>query len=236
MSNPSTSNEKKKTDFTLSTEVIVAILGFLGVGISAYFGYLQTTEPYRYARSATQTAEARLTQVALSLTPTAMDVPSMGTSTTIPTITETAMVTKTPVDTATSTPSQTPSVTPTKKGRPEGLRYCVNAYLVNVRSGPSTQYGAIGNLGSEDCLYFDASNEEGTWLRIAPNQPEEYIALERGWVYIELLGLLGNSRLPIITLTPTPTDTPTQTYTPSPTLTPSMTPTSSATPTPTPAG
>lgn len=242
MSGSSSSNEKKKSGFTLSTEITVAILGLLGVGISAYFGYLQTTEPYRYARSATQTAEARLTEVALSYTPTATYAPPTRTPTELPTATETAMrtktatITKTPVDTATSTPSKTPSTTPTKQGRPEGLRYCVNAYLVNVRSGPSTQYGTIGNLGSEDCIYFDASNVEGTWLRIAPNQPEEYAALERGWIYIELLGLLGNSRLPVITLTPTPTYTPTQTDTPTPTLIPSMTPTPSETPTPTPAG
>jgi hypothetical protein len=93
--------------------------------------------------------------------------------------------------------------------------------------GPSTQYGAFGNLRGEDCLYFDAANVEGTWLRIAPNQPEEYADLERGWVYIELLGLDENKRLPAITLTPTPT------FTPSPTLTPSLTPTPTITPTPT---
>ena len=223
MSESSTSDEKKKTRFKLSTEIIVAILGLLGVGITAYFGYLQSTAPYRYARSATQTAEAHQTRMVLSHTPTSTKVPVTKTPTKTPTSTIAP-------DTLTPTITRTPSVTPTKKGRPEGLRYCINAYLVNVRVGPSTQYGAIGNLGGEDCLYFDASNEEGTWLRIAPNQPEEYVAFERGWIYIELLGLLGNSRLPVITLTPTPT------HTPSPTLTPSLTPTTTPTATPTPAG
>ncbi len=227
-------SEKKKAGFRLSTEIIVAILGLIGVGITGYFGYLQTTAPYKYARSATQTAEARLTQVALyvTVTSTMTNVPPTRTPimpTTPATVTKTTTPTEKP-----DTP--TPSLTPTIQGRPEGLRYCINAYLVNVREGPSTQYGVIGNLSGEDCLYFDASNEEGTWLRIAPNQPEEYAELERGWVYIELLGLLGNSRLPVITLTPTPTLTPTQTYTPSPTLTPSLTPTPTSTVTPTPAG
>ncbi|MBT3314920.1 MAG: hypothetical protein HN390_09925 [Anaerolineae bacterium] len=229
MSEPSTPKEKKKTGFKLSTEIIVAVLGLLGVGITGYFGYLQTTAPYKYARSATQTAEARLTRIALSQTLTPTQAPPTGEPT------NTATATDVP-DTPTRTASRTPSITPTKKGRPEGLRYCINAYSVNVRVGPSTQYGVFGNLKGEDCLYFDAANEEGSWLRIAPNQPEEFVDLERGWVYIELLGLLENSRLPVITLTPTATFTPTQTFTPSPTLTPSLTPTPSPTATPTPAG
>jgi hypothetical protein len=219
-------DKKKAAGFRLSTEIIVALLGLAGVGLTAYFGYLQTTAPYKYARTTTQTAEARLTRIALSVTPTPTKAPPTHTPT------ELAPATKTP----TKTPTRTPSLTPTVQGRPEGLRYCVNAYLVNVRAGPSTQYGAIGNLSGVDCLYFDASNIEGTWLRIAPNQSEEYVDLERGWVYIELLGLLGNSRLPVITLTPTPTYTPTETYTPSPTLTPSLTPTPTLTVTPTAAG
>ncbi len=126
--------------------------------------------------------------------------------------------------------------TRTEKGRPEGLRYCINAYSVNVREGPSTNKPIVGNLRGEDCLFFDAANMDGDWLRISPNQPEEYVDLERGWVYIELLGLLENSRLPEITLTPTLTFTPTETFTPSPTLTPSLTPTPSPTITPTTAG
>ncbi|OQX62970.1 MAG: hypothetical protein B5M51_05565 [Anaerolinea sp. 4484_236] len=217
MSEPLTPNKKKKAGFPLSTDVIVAILGLLGVGITAYFGYLQSRNPYEYSWKRTQTAEARLTQIALSVTATRKPATQTATLTITPTITSTPTKRITP----------TPSITPTVKGRPEGLRYCVNAYLVNVREGPSTQYGAIGNLKGEDCLYFDASNEAGTWLRISPNQPEELKELELGWVYIELLGLLGNSKLPAITLTPTPT------FTPSPTLTPSLTPTPTLTITPT---
>lgn len=211
MSDSSTPDKSKPAGFKLSTEVIVALISVLGVVIVAVFGYLQSRVPYEFSRKVTQTAEARLTRIALSIT-----------------LTE-ALLTKTPTTTVTKTPTETrtPSLTPTIPGRPEGLRYCINAFLVNVRVGPSTQYGAIGNLRGEDCLYFDASNVEGTWLRISPNQPEEYAELELGWVYIELLGLLGNSRLRVITLTPTPT------YTPSKTLTPSLTPTPTLTITPT---
>ena len=238
MAEPSTPKKKKKLGFTLSTEIIVAIVGLLGVGITAYFSYLQTTAPYRYEKQATETAEARLTRIALLATSTATKVPATRTPTVTAAVvaTKTATLTETLVDMPTKTASRTPSVTPTKKGRPEGLRYCINAYSVNVRVGPSTQYTVFGNLRGEDCLYFDAANMEGTWLRISPNQPEEFADLEYGWVYIELLGLLENTRLPAITLTPTPTYTPTQTFTPSPTLTPSLTPTATPTVTPTTAG
>jgi len=212
MSESSTPEKKKTGGLRLSTEVIVALLGLLGVALTAYFGYL----PNREALHATQTAEARMTEIVLSRTPTKVKASPTNTPTLV---TET----KTP----TKTQTRTPSLTPTISGRPDGLRYCINAFLVNIRIGPSTQYGVLGNLTGEDCLYFDASNVEGTWLRIAANQPEEYQDLELGWVYIELLGLLGNSRLPKITLTPTPT------YTPSKTLTPSLTPTPTLTITPT---
>jgi len=210
MSDSSTPEKKKTGGFRLSNEIIVALLGLLGVALTAYFGYL----PNRDALHATQTAEARTTEISPSGTPTTVKAPPTKTPTLV-------TVTKTP------TKTKTPSLTPTIPGRPDGLRYCINAFLVNIRIGPSTQYGVLGNLTGEDCLYFDASNMEGTWLRIADNQPEEYQDLELGWVYIELLGLLGNSRLPMITLTPTPT------YTPSKTLTPSLTPTPTLTITPT---
>ena len=236
MTEPSPPEKKNKVGFTLSTEIIVAIVSLLGVGITAYFGYLQTTAPYRYEKLTTETAVARLTRVALSVTPTMTEIPPTHTSTATPTASATKKATATPADTPTKTATRTPSVTPTKKGRPEGLRYCINAYSVNVRVGPSTQYAVFGNLRGEDCLYFDAANMEGTWLRISPNQPKEFTHLERGWVYIELLGLFENTRLPEITLTPTPTFTPTETFTPSPTLTPSLTPTTSPTVTPTAAG
>ena len=229
MSEEPTQEKEEKKGFRLSTEVIVALVSLAGVGITAYFGYLQTTAPYKYAQSGTQTAEAHLTQVALSATATATPI--------TPTNTETAteMV---PTNTATQSPSKTPTRTPymTPTDDSPKLRYCVNAYSVNVRAGPGRKYGVIGNLRGEDCLYFDGSNVEGTWLRIADNQTDsKFEEIAHGWVYIELLGLLENSSLPEMTLTPTPTLTPTHTLTPSPTRTPSptWTPTLTLTPSPT---
>ncbi|MCF6277689.1 MAG: hypothetical protein L3J16_02940 [Anaerolineales bacterium] len=211
MSDRAASEKKKKSaGLKIPTEVIVAVLSFLGVGITAYVGYLQSRVPYEFSLKATLTAEARLTRIALSVTPTNKP------ATVPPTLT--ATITAIP---PTTTPTFTPSMTPTTQGRPNGLRYCINAYLVNVRVGPSTQYAAIGSLTGDDCLYFDASNVEGTWLRIAANQPEAYRDVELGWVYRELLGLQGAVQLPAVTLTPTPTLTPSMT----PTVTPTFTPT-----------
>ena len=81
MSEQPTPKKEKKAGFRLSTEIIVALVGLFGVGITAYFGYLQTTAPYRYSSSQTETAEAQLTRVALSATATATKVPSTATTT-----------------------------------------------------------------------------------------------------------------------------------------------------------
>ncbi len=231
MSEKPTQEKKEKKGFRLSTEVIVALVGLLGIGITAYFGYLQTIAPYKYAQGGTQTTEARLTRAALSVTPTATKIPPTNTATATATVTA-----RIPTNTATKSPSKTPSRTPYVMPPDDSprLRYCVNAYSVNVRSGPGRKYGVFGNLRGEDCLYFDGSNVEGTWLRIADRQIDsKYRDIEHGWVYIELLGLLENSILPAMTLTPTPTLTPTYTLTPSPTQTPSptLTPTLTLTPT-----
>lgn len=234
MAEPSTQKKKKETEFKLSSEVLVAIVGLIGVIITACIGIFPTVVA-RWDAQATQKAEFALTQamgdkltgIALSATVTASETPEPPTNT--PTVTVT--ITRTPTKTPTKTKTRTPSPTPTHG--PQGLRYCINAYLVNVREGPSTQYGVIGNLTGADCLYFDAANIGGTWLRISPDQPDRYRDVERGWIYVELLGLTENRRLPEITLTPTPTLTPTKTYTPSPTLTPSLTPTPTLTVTPT---
>ena len=103
MSESSTAQKK----FKLPTEVVVALLGLLGVGLTAYFSYL----PKRDSLRATQTAEARLTQIALSVTAPATKI----------TPTRTPTEAATPTITPTKTQTRTPSITPTKKGRPEGL-------------------------------------------------------------------------------------------------------------------
>jgi len=174
-----------------------------------------------------------LTLVALA---TETDTPTVS-----PTITST--VTLTPTLTETSTPGPTLTSSPTTPPF-NRLTFCVNsvyANSINVRSGPGTIYVPLGDpLLVGKCLAFSARNEEGTWLQIAPEQPEA--ALEQyagGWIFRELLGLGENGPidLPAVTLTPTPTPSETPTITPTFTATPTLTPTDTPLPdteTPTP--
>ena len=196
-------NQQKK----IPTEIIVAIIGLIGITITAYFTYLQMIVPQRDALHATQTAEQRASNAAETQTARADGATRTGTPTHIVTATliETTDVPATP---PTPTSTRTPRMGP-------GLQFCANAFSINVRSGPGTNYPVIGGLTSADCLFFDASNEDKTWLRVA-SQAEPYADLAGGWVYGELLGLPGFVNLPAITLTPTPTPTEPPTGTPTP--------------------
>jgi hypothetical protein len=193
-------NQPKK----IPTEVIVAIIGLIGIAVTAYFGYLQMVVPARDALHATQTAEQRASNVADTRTARAEAM----------TNTPTRGPTATPDPQATTAVPPTVTLTRTPRMGP-GLQFCVNAFSINVRSGPGTIYPVIGGLTSSDCLFFDASNEDRMWLRIA-QQDEPYGALAGGWVFGELLGLPGTVNLPAITLTPTQTPTESPTHTPTP--------------------
>jgi hypothetical protein len=75
-----------------------------------------------------------------------------------------------------------------------------------VRLGPGTDFGAIGSLSFEDCLYFNGQNPDSTWLRISPDQ-DKYLSLGDGWVRSDLVRPQDFTQLPIIE-PPTPTPTP----------------------------
>jgi hypothetical protein len=88
----------------------------------------------------------------------------------------------------------------------------------------------------DSCLFFNARNEEASWLQIAPNQVDSsFQQYEGGWIFRDLLGLATTVPidLPAVTLTPTPTPSETPTITPTLTRTPSSTPTETPSPTPT---
>lgn len=72
-------------------QALQPVLLFLGTLLAAYFAYLGIIRPEQMRLSATQTAEARLTQIALltTLTPTETLLPPTLTSTVIPTSTST---------------------------------------------------------------------------------------------------------------------------------------------------
>jgi SH3-like domain-containing protein len=173
----------------------------------------------------------------IASSPTSTATPDTPTSTSSPTITSTATITPTK---ATSTASATRQTF-------ETVRLCINVALdvrnINVRSGPGTTYAVLGEpLDLDSCLTFSGLNEDETWFLIASDQSDLTMRqYEGGWIRHDLLGLeqTGSIRLPIVTLTPTPTSSSTYTITPSftpsstPTITPSPTPTNTFTSTPT---
>jgi hypothetical protein len=188
------------------------------------------------------------TQTTTLILPTFTDVvatlePETATATQSPTAVQSATFTLSPTITLTS--SHTPTFTPSPTNQPfNRLGLCVKsdyANSINVRSGPGTIYAPLGEpLLVETCLFFNARNEEATWLQIAPNQPDESLTqYEGGWIFRELLGLgsAGPIDLPAVTLTPTPTPSETPTVTPTftriPTETPTEMPSPTATETPT---
>jgi len=189
--------------------------------------------------------------------------PTLPRPTTVPTLTlEPATSTVTPTITLTVSPTSTVTDTPTPKPTPTSsptsppfellLKICLDVALdvhnVNVRSGPGTNYGPLGeplsvldDAGQNVCLWFRARSEDDLWFLIAPNQPDpEFRQYEGGWLRRDLLGVSlmgplppGLLVLPAVTLTPTPepSETPTASLTPSRTPTLTLTPTDTPSPT-----
>ena len=198
-------------------EALIALFGLIGVIITAYFGYLQARLPYE--AQATRDAQAAATEFSLARTQTALFGPTAA-----------ATFTVTPSATqAQSTFTFTPTVTPTTFGQPVGEKYCINVRSAYVREGPGSDFGVLGGLSFEDCLYFDTrveyeilvESEEGSslekviWLRVSPLQVQ-YLDLAAGWVRADLLRPDDYNFLPLITLTPTITPSPEPSATPTP--------------------
>jgi hypothetical protein len=186
------SSEETKNNWITPT-VIAAVIGLIGTLITLYFGYLTSTRPLEIA--ATQTADARIFQLTLAgLTPT----PGQ------PTATATLLP---PTATLEPTPVPPPAtLIPTRTLAPTELKFCIDARSIYVRSGPGTEFGAIGALSFEDCLYFDGQNPDSTWLHISPGQ-DKFPDLNDGWVRSNLVRPQDFTQLPIIqppTATPTP--------------------------------
>jgi hypothetical protein len=90
---------------------------------------------------------------------------------------------------------------------------------VNIRRGPSTQFGAFMALEPEDSLPVTARNRNETWYQVETGR-------EPGWVAASVTVTSGDcDDLPVETV-PTPTPLP-----PTATLTPSLTPTPEPSPT-----
>jgi hypothetical protein len=109
-----------------------------------------------------------------TLVPTATYTPVLPTATSIPT--------STPVPTATYTPTQeapTPTLVPTS-AVPKGT---VNVEVLNLRGGPSTEFGIRSKLMSGEELDVLGRNEIGTWLAVSTQDGAT------GWVAAEYVDI-----------------------------------------------
>ena len=120
---------------------------------------------------------------------TACSIPSTATAT----ATQTELPTPTQVQLPISTYTESPSLTPA------GLKYCVVPALLNIRSGPGTQYPVLAIEAQGICGLLTARSKDASWVYIITNK-------YTGWASVKYLSGEGDiSILPVFTaLTPTP--------------------------------
>ncbi len=173
-------------------------------------------------------------------TPTPTNTPTLTpTATDTPTPTETFTPTATPTDTPTPTPTDPPYPVPRIPEEQAPLaRAMVFRAPANLRGGPDTSWVTIGQLSYGMNVDLYGITEDGQWVLLRVNEPNDERHRLTGWIAIELLQLAGDTAfLPRYRADGTPLIPPTPTYTPTPgTPTPTLspTPTATATPRPTP--
>lgn len=125
--------------------------------------------------------EALLPATATS-TPSATPT-SPPTDTATPTLTATATATFTLTNTATATATPTSTAKPT--ATPTVFAVVRSQRRVNVRSGPGTQFAALGSLAPESGVQVIGQNDDEDWYQVLLEDGEE------GWVSASLLRLEG---------------------------------------------
>ena len=109
--------------------------------------------------------------------------------------------TATPTEMPISTLAQLPTSTLAETAIPtlQGLKYCVVPNLLNLRSGPGTQYSIVSIEAQATCGQVTARNEDASWAYLNTGKYS-------GWAYAKYLTGEGDLRtLPVFTvLTPTP--------------------------------
>ena len=137
------------------------------------------------------------------VSPTATPAPtSRPTDTPIP---PTSTPTATPSPTQTPSPTVTPTPSPSATPTPASLEGRINGDVVNVRSGPGTQYPVLGQVFVEQRYAVTGRDEAGEWLRICCPVTED----EESWISAQFVELAGDPlSLPAVEAPPTPTPRP----------------------------
>jgi tetratricopeptide (TPR) repeat protein/uncharacterized protein YraI len=107
--------------------------------------------------------------------------------------------------TPTPTPRPTATLQPTTVPSTSTPSAVVRAGLVNMRSGPSTIYPVIGQVGTNRPLAITARNADGSWLRVccAAASATTTETREQGWIasaLVEVRGSIGE----VVVSTPPP--------------------------------
>ncbi|MGD0878944.1 MAG: hypothetical protein ABSA01_12480 [Anaerolineales bacterium] len=111
----------------------------------------------------------------------------------------TATPTSTELPTSTQVQLPTPTYTESLSPTPAGLNYCVVPALLNLRSGPGTQYSVVAIEAQGICGLVTARNGDASWAYMTTGK-------YTGWAFVKYLSGKGDiSSLPVFTeLTPTP--------------------------------
>ncbi len=145
-------------------------------------------------------------QVAPPATPTA--VAEVSTPTPLPptaTLTATPpLPTATPTSTSTISPTPSPSVTPTVTPTPLPVVKLKDTAPIsaNVRSGPGTNYPVVAQFGVGQQAVVTGRNENTSWWQIKLDNLT-------GWIFGDLVVLLGDKQAVPLTATPVPPPTAT---------------------------
>ncbi len=148
-----------------------------------------------------------------TFTPTPLDTPT-------PIVAPTNTPTPTPLATDTPVPTPTPEVPPTATptNTPETARAVINNPTVNVRSGPGTNYSAIGQARNGERYDITGKNAAGNWYQINFNGQSgwvtsQYVIVEGDPVSVQVAG-----NIPAAPVQPTarPRPQPTPTSPPAP--------------------
>ena len=117
-------------------------------------------------------------------------------------VSDPATVTVNVIEEMMATPVPLPSVT-----LPPGVPWAaITADILNVRRGPGTNYGALGQLQQNDVVEIAGKNVDGSWLQVV--YPTGTIG--RGWISASYAQVRGSSAfIPVVEAPPPPTPTPT---------------------------
>ena len=168
----------------LSTGLFLFMIGAIGYGLYFVGAARNSEEYYTDRRQIVDTTE--VSDAFQSETATEMPKVSIMHTGTVEalkiTATHEALVMYSERLTATNYARTMPSVTPTSVI----VRGCPNAVSVNVRTGPSTAYTALGQLLKGDCVVVYGRNEDSSWFVIT-DSPRA--SLNDGWISSEVMDM-----------------------------------------------